>query len=206
MKETVRMLLASALCILGYVAAVAIKRQLLPSAFVLAESALLLLVFALIAAVVLVILWRKRTLTAGTSVAVFVILLLGAACFNLTVPGVFDRSFSLHLLSAFDQSANGMTETEMQDEFRRFGNYAVRKRLREQLQGGMLQGDGDRYHITASGRAVVATARLLGGLYELDPRIVDRRGDPDRSALEGVPSGSRGGARQSRTGHERRRH
>ena len=186
------------LCILAYFAVVAIKRQLLPSAVVLAESALLLLIFAPIVAVVLVVLWRKRTFTPETSVAVFVIFLLGAACFNLTfnltVPGLADRSFSLHLLNSFDQSANGMTETEMRDEFMRFGTYAVRKRLREQLQGGILREDGDRYHITASGRAIIATARFLGDLYNLDPHVFEMRADTVDPVPEGVPSSGPGAA------------
>lgn len=199
MKKTVQMLLASVLCVLAYFALVAIKRQLLPSANVLAESALLLLIFAPIVAVALAVLWRKRTFAPETSAAVFVIFLLGAACFNLTVPGLADRSFSLHLLNAFDRSANGMTEADMRGEFRRFESYAVRKRLREQLRSGILRGDGDRYHITASGRAIIATARFLGDLYRLDLRIFERRVGPVDPVPRGVPPSGSGAPAKTRS-------
>lgn len=183
MKNTAYLLLAAALCTTGYLAVFAVKRHLWPSSILLVEGALLLLAFAPVVVVALVISCRKRTLTVEGSVAVFVIFLLSTACFNLTVPAIFDRSVSLYLLNALDNSPNGMTEQAVQEELMRIyfdQNYAVRKRLHEQVRSGSVRYDGARYQVTENGRTIMAVARFLSRLYNLDPRIVEERTRADR--------------------------
>lgn len=178
MKNTASLLFVAALCVTSYCAAFAVKRHLWPSSISLAEGAQLLLVFVPVVAVALVVLRRKRKLTLEGSVAVFVIFLLSAACFNLTVPAIFDRSVSLYLLNTLDNSPRGMTEREVEEELLRVyfdRNHAVKKRLREQVESGIVYYHEGRYQATENGRTLMAVARFLSRLYNLDPRIVEKR-------------------------------
>ena len=178
MRNTVYLLLASVLCVAAYLAVFAIKRHLLPSSIVLTEGVWLLVVFLPAVVFVLVLLCRKRVLTGEASVSVFVIFLLSALCFNLTVPAILDRSVTVYLLNSLDNSQNGMTEQEIQREFMHIyfdENYAIRKRLHEQVESGSVRYDGDRYHVTKDGRTIMMIARFLSNLYNLDPRIVEKK-------------------------------
>lgn len=191
MKNTIYLLLAAALCVSAYLAVFAVKRHLWPSSISLAEGVQLLLVFVPVVAVALVFLCAKRKLTLEASVATFVIFLLSAACFNLTVPAIFDRSVSLYLLNTLDNSRHGMTEQEVQEELMRVyfdQNHAVRKRLHEQVLSGSVRYEGGRYQVTENGRTVMAVARFLSRLYNLDPRIVAER---TRAAGSSAPNENR---------------
>ena len=193
MRNTVYLLLASVLCVAAYVAAFAVKRHLSPAAIVLTEGAWLLVVFVPIVGVVLVWLNQRGVFTLDASVSVFVIFLLSAFCFNLTVPAIVDRSVTVYLLNSLDNSNDGMTEQEIQREFMHTyfdENYAVRKRLREQVDSGNVRYDGDRYHVTKDGRTIMTTVRFLSMLYNLDPRIVEKKTLDGRAAMAGT--GDRG--------------
>ncbi len=201
MRNTVYLLVASVLCVAVYLAAFAIKRHLLPSSIVLTEGAWLLVVFLPIVGVVLVWLNQRGVFTLEASVSVFVIFLLSALCFNLTVPAIVDRSVTVYLLNSLDNSKNGMTEQEIRREFMHTyfdENYAVRKRLREQVESGSVRYDGNRYHVTKDGRTIMTIARFLSTLYNLDPRIVEKKTLDGRAAMAGT--GDRGQVRSRRSG------
>ena len=89
---------------------------------------------------------------------------------------MFDRSISLYLLNGLENRADqGMTEEEVKAAFLEVyfeGNYAIRKRLGEQIVSGYVERRGERYYITASGRRFVRLARRISRWFNLDPRIV----------------------------------
>lgn len=179
MKNTVYLVLVSFFSVAAYVALYAAKRWLFPGEIVLTEGLQVMVVF-LPALVIVLVLLRKVRAQPEIGAAVFLISFLAAAGFNLTVPAIFDRSVTVYLLNHLDNAGvHGMTEEEVQREFMdvyfHSGNYAIRKRLGEQVHGGNLAYDGDRYRITGRGRATIGIARWISRLFRLDPRIVEQR-------------------------------
>ena len=181
MKRTLLLLLVSLAATMLYLVVVAVKRQLSPSWNVLGESVLLLAGLLPIVLAGLAFLYKRQILMFDGAVAVLTIFLLSGMCFTLAVPAVFDRSISLYLLNSLDNRADrGMTEDEIKTVFLDVyfdGNYALRKRLREQVQGGNLTHREGRYYITEAGSTFMSVARMISGAYALDPRIVHMVGD-----------------------------
>ena len=176
MRPTLYLLLTALVSFLVFVAAYAVKRQLFPADFALRESIGVMLALLPFLAAALWLLCRRQILRPDGAAAVLLIFLLAVFGFTLTVPAVFDRSVSLYLLNTLDNRVEqGMTEPEIKREFLQVyfgGNYALRKRLREQTATGYLIYQDNRYYITGSGRRFVGLARRISRWFNLDPRIV----------------------------------
>lgn len=178
MRKAFYLLLISLTSVFVYLCVFAVKRNFFPSSIVLTEGIMLLTAFAPVLIVFLFLLHKKGVLALDASIGVFIIFLLSSLCFNLTVPAIFDRSVTLYLMNSLDNNKAGMTEREIKREFIRvyFGrNYAIRKRLNEQVQNGGVSYDGNLYKITERGSGIIKVARFLSHIYNLDPRIVEKR-------------------------------
>ena len=178
MKKTFYLLFISALSVLAYLVAYAVKRHLFPASYVLEEAVVLTAISLPILIWFLIVLRQRGILLFDGAVAVCLIFLLSCLCFTLTVPAIFDRSITLYLLNALDNRSDGMMEEEVKEAFLSIyfnRNYAIKKRLDEQVQSGHVRYAGDRYHITESGRQIMTVARVLSAIYNLDDRIVEKR-------------------------------
>ena len=178
MRNVGQLLLVSVAGVLLYLAAYSIKRRLFPADIALTEGGYVLLALLPLFIVALVLLAYKKFLAADACIAAFLIVVLTAICFNLTVPSVFDRSVSLYLLNTLDNAADGLTETQIRDEFVDvyFGdNHGIRKRLIEQIQMGNVRHDGERYRMTHAGRRMVGIVRFFNRVYNLDPQMAKRK-------------------------------
>ena len=176
MENTLLLLAVCLASFLVYAAVYAAKRRWFPGEVALKESLwVLLALLPLLLAGLAALYWQAGFSLEG-AVAALLIFLLGGLCFALTAPGVFDRSISLYLLNGLDnRAAEGMTEDEVKAAFLEVyfaGNYAIRKRLGEQLVSGYVERRGERYYITPSGRRFVRLARRISLWFNLDPRIV----------------------------------
>lgn len=176
MENTLLLLAVCLASFLVYAVVYAAKRRWFPGEVALKESLwVMLALLPLLLAGLAVLYWQWGFSLEG-AVAALLIFLLGGLCFALTAPGVFDRSISLYLLNGLDnRAAQGMTEDEVKAAFLEVyfaGNYAIRKRLGEQLVSGYVERRGDRYYITSSGRRFVRLARRISRWFNLDPRIV----------------------------------
>ena len=163
-----------------YMVAYAAKRNFVrPHDSAFTESLWLIVLILPLVALAAWVLYRRRLLTSDGVIAVLAIFALSSLCFALTVPAVFDRSVSLYLLNSLDnRGESGMTEEEIREEFTDIyfdANYGIRKRLREQTDGGTVDYRDGRYYITDIGRRFMSVARLVSGVYNLDPLIVEKR-------------------------------
>ncbi len=176
MENTLLLLAVCLTSFLVYAAVYAVKRHWFPGEVALKESVWVLLgLLPLLLAGLAALYWQVRFSLEGVAAALL-IYLLGGLCFALTAPGVFDRSISLYLLNGLENRADrGMTEEEVKAAFLEVyfeGNYAIRKRLGEQIVSGYVERRGERYYITTSGRRFVWVARRISRWFNLDPRIV----------------------------------
>ena len=176
MENTLLLLLVCLVSFLVYTVVYAAKRRWFPAAVALKESVWVMLgLLPLLLAGLAALYWRGWFGLEET-VAALLIYLLASWCFAMTIPAVFDRSISLYLLNRLDNQADmGMTEGEIKAEFLEVyfdGNYAIRKRLGEQLESNYVACRGERYYITGNGRRFVRLARRISRWFNFDYRIV----------------------------------
>ena len=166
-------------CVGLYVVLFTLKRAVAPAENVLAECFMVFVVTAPIALGVMAWLYRKSVLGLEGAVSAALIFALGAGCFWLTVPAIFDRSVTLYLMNLLDNHAAGMTEDEIRREFIEVyfnESRGIEKRLNEQLDSGNARYEDGRYYITDGGRRVIFIARAISRAYALDPDIVKKEG------------------------------
>ena len=164
MENTLLLLLVCLVSFLVYTAVYAAKRRWFPAEVALKESVWVMLgLLPLLLAGLAALYWKGGFSLEGAAAALL-IFLLGGLCFTLTVPGGFDRSLSVYMLNVLENRADqGMTEEEVKAAFLEVyleGNYAIRKRLREQLVSGYVERRREHYYITGNGRRFVRLARM----------------------------------------------
>ena len=169
--------LISLAAMLVYALAYAVKRNLAdPQESAFRDSLWLIALVLPLATAFVAVLYKRRILTSDGVVAVLAIFTLSSLCFALTIPAILDRSVSLYLLNSLDNRAElGMSEAEVEREFLDVyfdGNYAIRKRLHEQLAIRTVHYSDGRYYITDAGSGFMTFARFMSRLYNLDPDIV----------------------------------
>ena len=90
--------------------------------------------------------------------------------FLIVVPVTVDRSISIFVLGQMAaQPDRSFTPDGMSDLFARVyvgDDRQIARRLREQAVSGTVERDGDGYRISARGRFVIATARVIAQLFD----------------------------------------
>jgi hypothetical protein len=117
---------------------------------------------------------------------------------NLSVlvvaPVTIDRSLSIFILGHMARHQGESFTTEQIEAALRdvyLGQFRqAERRLQEQLKSGNLQQAGDGYTISAQGIAFISTARLIGWMFDVDPRFVDGAAQPQLSRLGCTKPGS----------------
>jgi hypothetical protein len=110
---------------------------------------------------------------------------------NLSVlvvaPVTVDRSLSVFILGHMARHQGESFTTEQIEAALRdvyLGQFhQVERRMQEQLKSGNVQQAGDAYTISAQGLAFISTARLIGWMFDVDPRLVDGAVQPQLSRL-----------------------
>lgn len=96
--------------------------------------------------------------------------------FLVVFPVTIDRSITVFLLSQMDESPNRtFTVAQMQDRF--VQNYLgkwnqIDRRMHEQLLSRNVERSADAYKISAQGRSFMRLCRILGAIFDTDPRFV----------------------------------
>ncbi len=110
---------------------------------------------------------------------------------NLSVlvlaPVTVDRSLSVFILGHMARHEGESFTTEQIDATLRdvyLGRFhQVERRMQEQLRSGNVRRTGDGYTISPQGLAFIRTARLIGWMFDVDPRFVDGALRPHLSRL-----------------------
>ena len=130
-------------------------------------------------------LWRLGTAQVGArdAFAAAVLSLSINLGFLIVVPVTVDRSISIFVLGQMAaQPGRVFTADGMSDLFTKVyvgDDRQIARRLREQAVSGTVQRDGDGYRISARGRFVIATARIVADLFDSHAGILA----PDAAAL-----------------------
>lgn len=96
--------------------------------------------------------------------------------FLVVLPVTVDRSISLFLLAQMAQQNRPLRTDEVKALFTTVyvGEHRqIERRLREQTLSGFLEQDGATYRISAEGRRLVATSRLIGTLFDSHAGLMD---------------------------------
>ena len=112
--------------------------------------------------------WRDILLVAA-------LLFSGNLVFFTHFPVTADRSVSVFMLGYLDQRRVELTRQEIEDvlvERYVVAAGAAEKRLEEQIVSGNLAVEDGRYRITDQGRALMASYRVIAGLFGIDTRNV----------------------------------
>jgi hypothetical protein len=111
---------------------------------------------------------------------------------NLSVlviaPVTVDRSLSIFILGHMARHAGETFTASQIDAALRdiyLGQFRqVERRMQEQLKSGNVAQDGDGYTISRQGLAFIRTARLVGWMFDVDPRFVEGPARPQLSKLK----------------------
>jgi hypothetical protein len=134
----------------------------------------LLALTTLVAALVLVALWRTsfRGLIGVRDILLMVSLLLSInVVFFTHLPVTADRSISVFMLAFMERADGPLTADEISDGVVQHvvAGQAIDKRLDEQLVTGTLVQEGDGYVISEEGRWLVGFYEFVARLFNIDP-------------------------------------
>lgn len=96
--------------------------------------------------------------------------------FLVVLPVTVDRSISLFLLAQMARQDHSLRADEVRDLFTTVyvGQHRqIERRLREQTLSGFLDREGASYRISAKGRRLVATSRIIGTLFDSHAGLMD---------------------------------
>ncbi len=96
-------------------------------------------------------------------------------CFLVLFPVTFDRSISMFLLARIEQADGQLDARALEAAFTREYLVDMRqidRRVTEQTLSGNIEVRQGRIHMTPRGKALLSSARTVGGWFGADPRFV----------------------------------